>query len=74
MGAGERWFATTQYKVSRLSERRGLEPVVHAKQVGTRFSACGRDTSNWDKRWEPFRTVPGRSCPVCVRAVTGVNR
>lgn len=64
------WFTTTQF-VRRgpgtPGEDSRPESVLHAKTMGTLFTACGRDASTWFKAWEiPFSSARGSRCPECI--------
>jgi hypothetical protein len=70
-----RWFVASQFSESRLSIKFGDAPgpsgVVHAKEMGTRLTACGLDASSWTKYWElVFDPRAPEACPRCV-AVAG---
>lgn len=74
MTARERWFATSRFRPVNGPDRsdHAFMAIVHAKQLGTPLSACGKDTSSWFKHWMSFDSVSiFDACPECVRAVTG---
>jgi hypothetical protein len=66
-------FATAPYARVILTER-GVKPSggpFHAKTMGTAFTACGLNSSSWEKLWEvPFSASLSPVCPACSRLVT----
>jgi hypothetical protein len=47
--------------------------LIHAMQIGTVLTACGRDTATWHKHWLPFDPIHSRSacCAECSSVVAG---
>lgn len=44
--------------------------TVHAKEVGTALTVCGRSALSWVKFWDlPFIKIPTNRCPDCVAAL-----
>lgn len=69
-----RWFATSVVDPSQLVHpgwASDLEATtIHAKEVGTVVTACGRHTTTWHKHWTPFDTSPPASrCKTCAAVV-----
>ncbi len=69
------WFTTTQFfrrGPGGFDDESRLLSVLHAKTMGTLFTACGRDASTWFKSWEtPFHSARGPRCPECVGITEG---
>lgn len=68
------WFSTSILRPEVMNNPTWVDNVeatmIHAKNVGTVTTACGRDTSTWHKHWETFNpAVMSNACPRCVEAV-----
>jgi hypothetical protein len=72
--ADEDWFQTSPTTVQELlAEQPRSKSIVHAKRMGTLFTACGQPTSAaWVKLWDvPFSTrSPHGRCQTCLEVVT----
>lgn len=73
-----RWFPTC---ISVVRDRSGSEIVVrplstvHAKEMGTTFTACGESTSNWHKFWgQAFTDFSPNTCDLCAALVAEGTR
>lgn len=64
-----RWFVTAEFTARRptLPLTVVAVSVAHAKEMGTRLTACGLLTDSWTKIWEqPFPPGEGDVCPRCM--------
>lgn len=74
MARRTRWFATSVVDPELLGDPtwvgRSEAAVVHAKEVGTVVTACGRHATTWHKHWTPFDSSPaGNRCTSCSAVV-----
>jgi hypothetical protein len=69
------WYATSVLGPDRMNDpswaSRPEATTIHAKRIGTGFSACGKDTATWHKHWSPFE--PGISRNLCQECVAMVS-
>ena len=71
-----RWYATAPFtrlvEVGRGAERVPVGPM-HAKEPGTRLTACGADAATWPRLWSIRFVEDSRhdKCPACERVVHG---
>lgn len=69
MARQTRWFATSGADPLRFGQpSRTIDPdaTIHAKEVGTVVTACGRLTAPWRNHWTPFEASPlHRRCKGC---------
>src|SRR5690349_9867625 len=72
-GEDLRFFATTQYSRQQLrgtSSVRLPTSAVHAKEMGTKHTLCGRRCDSWVKFWgQPFHEIDGERCSQCIALV-----
>jgi hypothetical protein len=76
MSRPERWFVAAQFRLAAppptgAQPARVAEPLAHAKEMGTRLTACGLPTDSWFKLWHvPFIASSGQRCDRCLQIVT----
>jgi hypothetical protein len=61
MAPRTRWFATSVADpelqlCGPSSAREKNATMIHAKEVGTLVTACGRHATTWHKHWTPFHS------------------
>ena len=73
MNAMNRWFVVAKHgKWQGASRNPDWNPVstLHAKEMGTRFTACGQLCESWPKWWgRPFRRFDEKVCGQCAQIV-----
>lgn len=72
-----RWFVVAQFGGYIADLRSTVRPgsLTHAKEMGTRVTACGLNCDTWVKLWgQSFPMLLERSCPECLVLVGSDSR
>lgn len=74
MARRTQWFSTSAVDPKLLGDPNWAMAsdmtAIHAKEVGTALTACGRHATTWHKHWTPFETSPpARRCQHCAAVV-----
>lgn len=72
------WYASTPFHVRCLSGDIAPHGTVHAREIGSSFTACGTAARSWRMFFDrPFAPEAPATCPACAEAVRragGVER